>query len=169
MSILVTPRNIYYYYYYSFIHSFIHSFNLFLLSWLAKIPRIINHTLLLSTKFGRTFRYVKNGVKCAEKLPDYWTVNRKDPAWGQGWLVLVLNTKWRTFHSFHEEEIDELSAKNIARTAKRQLDERHPLFGAKYWYLLTCRKTYNIEDELNIDGGKHVLACWKNERWLILF
>ena len=136
MSIRVSPNNIYYYYYY---YSFIHSFKILLLSWMSKIPRIINHNLLLSTKFGRTFRYVKNGVKCAEKLPDYWTVNRKDLAGGRGWLVWVLNTKWRTFHAFHEEEKKELSAKNIARTAKRQLDERHLLFG-EYLHLLNLPK-----------------------------
>ena len=33
----------------------------------------------------------------------------------------------RTFHSFHEQEIVELLAKNIARTASRQLDGRHLL------------------------------------------
>ena len=33
------------------------------------------------------------------------------------------------FHSFYEEEIGKLLAKNIARTAKIQLDGRHMLFG----------------------------------------
>ena len=36
-----------------------------------------------------------------------------------------------TFHSFPEEEVGELLAKNIhvARTARRQLDGKHLLFG----------------------------------------
>ena len=33
------------------------------------------------------------------------------------------------FHPFCEEEIGKLLAKNIARTAKIQLDGRHMLFG----------------------------------------
>ena len=39
---------------------------------------------------------------------------------------MVVSTK---FPSFREEEIGELLAKNIERTARRQLDGRHLLFG----------------------------------------
>ena len=35
----------------------------------------------------------------------------------------------RTFHAFCEEEIGELMPKNIARTARIQLDGQHLLFG----------------------------------------
>ena len=34
-----------------------------------------------------------------------------------------------TFHSFHEEELGELLAKNLARTAIRRLDGRYLLLG----------------------------------------
>ena len=45
-------------------------------------------------------------------------------------------------------------AKNMARTARRQLGERHLLFGEylRSWTNLT----YTIEDELNIDGSIEV-------------
>ena len=36
-----------------------YSFKIFLRFWLAKIPRIIHHTQLLSNKFGRILRYEK--------------------------------------------------------------------------------------------------------------
>ena len=37
--------------------------------------------------------------------------------------------KWRTFHSFQEWELGEKIAKHTARTARRQLEWRHLLFG----------------------------------------
>ena len=49
-------------------HSLSHyyySFKIFCHFWLAKIPRIIHHSQLLSTKCGRILRYVKNDVKTA--------------------------------------------------------------------------------------------------------
>ena len=39
------------------------------------------------------------------------------------------NKKWRTFHSFQEEELGEIIAKNMATTARTQLEGRHLLFG----------------------------------------
>ena len=48
-------------------------------------------------------------------------------------VTLVVSTKWRTFHSFQEEEISERLPKNIVRTAKRQLDRHHLLFGEYYF------------------------------------
>ena len=98
-----------------------YSFKTFLRFWWAKITRIIRHNQLLSTKFGRSLQYVKNDLKCfgTEQAP-------------------VLSKKGGTFHSFHEEEIGELLAKIIARTARRQLDGRHLLFGEhlQYWTTL---------------------------------
>ena len=52
--------------------------------WLAKIPRIIHHNQLMSTKFGRILRYVKWWCQSCGKLP-----------WRRGWVALVMNTKWR--------------------------------------------------------------------------
>ena len=49
--------------------------------------------------------------------------------WGQGEVVLLVRTKWRnclgTFHPFHGK----ILSKNIARTARKQLDGQHLLFG----------------------------------------
>ena len=51
-------------------------------------------------------------------------------------------------------------AKNIAKTARRQLGGRHLLFGE---YLRSWTNiNVHIEDELSIDGGKHVLAMFLN-------
>ena len=66
-----------------------------------------------------------------------------------------------TFYSFHGERL----SKNIARTARRQLDGRHLLFGI---YLQTLTALYltnfpikmHYRYELNVDGGEHVLACF---------
>ena len=60
----------------------------------------------------------------------------------------------------HFTPLGELLAKNIARTARIQLDGRHLLFGEylQNWttlYLLN----FQINRQLNIDGGKHVLVC----------
>ena len=45
----------------------------------------------------------------------------------------------------------------MARTARRQLEGRHLLFG-EYLQSLTTLNVHSIKDELNIDGGNHVLA-----------
>ena len=59
-----------------------------------------------------------------------------------------------TFYSFH----DKLLPKNIAR---RQLNRQHLLLGV---YLQTRTALYRLnmhyQGELNIDKGKHVLACF---------
>ena len=52
----------------------------------------------------------------------------------------------------------------MARTAKRQLEGRHLLFGEYLRSWTTLNVHYeSIEDELNIDGGKHVLAMFLNK------
>ena len=38
--------------------------------------------------------------------------------WGRGWVALVAGQNGVPFHSFHEEEMGELLAKNIAKTKK---------------------------------------------------
>ena len=122
------------------------SFKIFLPFRLANVPRIIHHNQLSSGKFGRIMCYVKKGVKCAAKLPDYWTVNRED-------LGTRLSCFWQrvqkggTFHSFHEEKIGELLAKNITRTARRQLDRWHLLFGE---YLHTWTTLYLLNLPINM-------------------
>ena len=53
----------------------------------------------------------------------------------------------------------------MARTARRQLEERHLLFGEYDLQSSTTLHVHyeSIEDELNIDGGKHVLAMFLNK------
>ena len=52
----------------------------------------------------------------------------------------------------------------MARTAKRQLKGWHLLFGEYLQSWTTLNVHYeSIEDELNIDGGKHVLAMFLNK------
>ena len=57
-------------------------------------------------------------------------------------------------------ELGEIMDKNIAETARRQLGARRLLFGEylRSWTNLT----YTIEDKLNIDAGKLVLAIFLN-------
>ena len=81
-----------------------YSFTIFLRFWLAKIPRIIYHNQLLSTKFGRIlFWYVKNDVNgAAENCQNIEVLTYK--TWG--WGLVVLGSEWkncRTFHLFHKE------------------------------------------------------------------
>lgn len=54
-------------------------------SWLAKIPDIIHHNQLLSTKFGRILRYWTDDVKSAAKLRVNEPLTEK--TWGLGWVV----------------------------------------------------------------------------------
>ena len=52
----------------------------------------------------------------------------------------------------------------MARTARGQLEGRHLLFGEYLRSWTTLNVHYeSIEDELNIDGGKHVLAVFLNK------
>ena len=114
----VNKQQITYYYY---------SFKIFLCFWLAKIPRIIHHNQLLLAKFERVLWYVKNDVKSAAKLPDYWTVNQDN----LGMSLSCFGSDYKMaehFHSIHEEEIGKLLAKNVAKTARRQLNGQHLLF-----------------------------------------
>ena len=69
-----------------------YSFKVFLHFWLAKIARIIPHNQLLSTKFGRILQYVINDVNCAACQK---TEQLTEKTWGQGWVVLIVTTKWR--------------------------------------------------------------------------
>ena len=44
-------------------------------------------------------------------------------------LFWLWKQKWRSFHLFQAKELGEKIAKNMARTARRQLEGRHLLFG----------------------------------------
>ena len=50
--------------------------------------------------------------------------------WGRGWVVVVVNTKWRNISLVSRgRNIRAIGWTNIARTARRQLDGRHLQFG----------------------------------------
>ena len=101
-----------------------YSFKTFPCFWLVKTTRIIHHKQLLLTKLGKNFVIVnqwrQNDVKSAAKL-HYWTVYCKN--YGTRLSCLVVRTKWQNCRGtcillFHGE----ILSKNIARTARRQLD-----------------------------------------------
>ena len=52
----------------------------------------------------------------------------------------------------------------MARRARSQLERRHLVFG-EYWRSCTTLNVHyeSVEDELNIDGGAHVLAMFLNK------
>ena len=108
-----------------------YSFKIFPGFWLVKTTHIIHHNQLLLTKFGKNFVILnwwsQNDVKSAAWSQVIEPLTER--TWGRGWVVLLVRTKWRncrrTFYSFHGE----ILSKNIARTARRQLDGQHLLFG----------------------------------------
>ena len=64
--------------------------------------------------------YVKNDINSTAKLPENWTINREN----LGMRLGCFGTE-KTFHLFREEEIDELLAKNTARTATLAMIHKH--------------------------------------------
>ena len=72
-----------------------------------------------------------------------------------------------TFHSFHEEEIGELLAKNTAKTVRRELDGRHDICYWRIFAELSNHLSPKLADthalsKMNLTSirGKHVLACF---------
>ena len=104
-----------------------YSFKIFSRFWLAKSPRLIHHNQLLMTKFGRFLcltRKWKNTAFSQVKAP------LTEKTWGRGWVVLVVNLKnGGHFTRFKSKKLGEKITKNMARTARRQLEGRHLLFG----------------------------------------
>ena len=153
-----------------------YSFKIFLRFWLARITCVIHNYQLLFTKFGRILPYWTNDVKSAEK----WQIIEPlaEKTWGRD-RVLFEVSNGGTFYSFH----DELLSKNIARTARRQLDGRKLLFGdicrpeQLFIFISHLSPKHPDKDALyliwtNIDGGKHVLAYyyfWINNKAIIEF
>ena len=103
------------------------SFKIFPRFWLAKSTRLIHYNQLLMTKFGR--------ILC---LARKWRQKCRLSCFG------CELEKWRTFHSFQEFELGEKIAKNMERTARRQLEGRHLLFG-EYFRSWTTLETCTIE------------------------
>ena len=153
-----SPNNCYYY-----------PFQIFLPFWLAKMTCIIYHKQLPLTKFGKILPYWTNDVKSAAKLKVNELLTKR--TWGWAWVVLEVSNGGGTFYLFHGE----LLSKNIARTAERQLDGGYLIFRVylQTWtalYVLNFLIKMHYWYELNIDRGKHVLACfetWNYFEWII--
>ena len=138
-------------------------FKIFLRFWLATITRVIHHNQLLLTKFGRILSYWTDDVKSAAKLQIIESLTEK--TWGQVWVVFKVSNGEvaERFPCFTAN----ILSKNMARTARRQLDGRHLLFGVylQTWsalYLLNFPITMHYRyGKLNINRGKHVLTIFK--------
>ena len=70
-----------------------YSFKIFCLFWLAKIPCIIHHKQLLSTKFGRILWYWTDDINCAA-INEQVIQPLTKKAWQRVWFVLVVSTNW---------------------------------------------------------------------------
>ena len=108
-----------------------YSFKIFPQFWLAKSTRIIHHNQLLITKFGRILCLT---MKCRQKCnPLQVNALLTEKTWGRGWVVLVVERKMANTSLVSRVELQlelgEIIAKNIAKTAIRQLGGRHLLFG----------------------------------------
>ena len=109
-----------------------YSFKIFPQLWLAKSTRIIHHNQLLITKYGRILCLTR---KCRQKC-SLLQVNAPltEKTWGRGWVVFVVKTKMADtslvsrVRTTAGTRLNKL-AKNIAKTARRQLGGRHLLFG----------------------------------------
>ena len=124
-----------------------HSFKLFPCFWLVKTTRIIHHNQVLlefGTNFVRLNRWRQNDVKSAAWLQVIEPLTIK--TWGQGWVVLVVRTKWRNITLF--------SAKYCPKTWYEQHEDgRHLLFGV---YLQTWTDLYL----LNFPIKMHYISVW---------
>ena len=138
-------------------NNFYCTFKIFLRFWLAKIP-LIHHNKLLSTKFGRILRFVKNDVNCAAKLPT-------EKTWGRGWDVLVVSTKrrniWLVLQRRNERTIGLKYTKNSKKTTWLTPSAIWRIYAVLSNPLSPKLADKQVtEDELKIDRGKHVLACF---------
>ena len=98
-----------------------YSFKIFPQFWLAKSTRIIHHNQLLMTRFGRILLTRKWRQKCRllqVKAP------LTEKTWVRDWVVFVVKTKMA------DTLLVSIMAKNIAKTARRQLGGRHLLQSA---------------------------------------
>ena len=59
-------------------------------------------------------------------------------------------------------------AKNIAKTARRQVEGRHLLFREYLRSWTNLNVHYTIEDKLNVDAGQHVFAMFLLKLGIIL-
>ena len=130
-----------------------YSFKIFLCFLLTKITRIIHHNQLLLTKFEKFLPYWTDVVKSAVKMQVIELLTEK--TWGRVWVVFEVSngevSGGGTFYSFHGE----LLWKNIVRTARKQLEERHiwSIFAdLNSPYLLNFPIKMHYRYKRNIDG-----------------
>ena len=103
---------------------FYNSFKIFPQFWLAKSTRIIHHKQLLMTKFGSILCLKRKWRQKCSLLQVNAPLTVK--TWGRGWVVFVVKTKMA------DTLLVSIMAKNIAKTARRQLGGRHLLFGINF-------------------------------------
>ena len=107
-----------------------YSFKIFPQFWLAKSTRVIHHNQLPMNKFGIILCLTRKWRQKCSPLQVKASLLRRP---GDEIKLFWLWKKWRTFHSFQEWELPvelrEIIAKNMAKTAKRQLGGRHLPFG----------------------------------------
>ena len=139
---------------------FYYSFKIFSRFWLVKTKRIIHHNQLLNCHIEpMTWKWRQ---KCRNLL--YWTVDRENI--GTRLSCFGSLNKWRNCRAEHCARFtSKYLSKNIARTARSQLDGQHLLSGVylQTWadlYLLNFPKQMHYRYKLNIDRGKHVLGCF---------
>ena len=102
-------------------------FKVFLLFRLAQIPQLILLNQLALSKFGRRLRHLVNDVNSIAEMREKWTVNEKTCITGLRYFGRA-RQNGKTFYSFLEEVKVEVMPKNIARTARIQVDGWHLLF-----------------------------------------
>ena len=103
-------------------NEYYYSFKIFPRFWLAKSTRLILHNQLLMTKFGRILCLARKWVKNAPFLQVNAPLTEK--TWGRGWVVLVVETKMADILL-----VSRVRTRRNNRTARRQLEGRHLLFG----------------------------------------
>ena len=106
-----------------FVNADYYSFKIFPRFWLSKSTRIIHNNQLLMTKFGR--------ILCLARKWRQKNLRNRSPRrpGDEVELFWLWKQKWRIFHSFQERELGVIIAKNLVRTARRQLEGRQLLFG----------------------------------------
>ena len=96
-------------------------FKVFLRFRLAQIPQLILLNQLALSKFGRRLRHLVNDVNSIAEMREKWTVNEKTCITGLRYFGRA-RQNGKTFYSFLEEVKVEVMPKNIARTARVQVD-----------------------------------------------
>ena len=118
-----------------------YSFKTFPRFWLVKTTRITHHNQLLLTKLW----YWTDDVKMTSKVhpvAGYWTVDRENLGTRFSCLGSYNKMAELSAEHFTRFTIVSILSKNIARTARNQLDGQHLLFGV---YLQTWADLYLLK------------------------